>query len=368
LYKRIFTLGKGLKKYIEISYMIHETNDSFPFSNLTLCKPVASTGGGFFIRYAFKEQPLYIQPPKCYIKQIHAKVGKKMYCDLVFQQENEPFLRWMEHLESQTQQHLYDNRQQWFQTDLEKEDIEQSFASPVKMYKSGKEYIVRTNIPSRAGISIMKIYDEDEKPIPLEEIVENTKVMVILEIQGIRSSSKSFQVDIEVKQMMVMKPEEIFNTCIFKKKVESATVPIASATVPIASATVPIASATVPIASATVPIEEEVDMSIETNKLDIPTTESIMMEFEPQIEENPLEEDSLREVELKLDETADTIALKERKELYYQMYEEARQKAKVARDLALSAYLEANQIKNKYMLDDVLNSSSDDSEEEEDDE
>jgi len=48
------------------------------------------------------------------------------------------------------------------------------------------------------------------------------------------------------------------------------------------------------------------------------------------------------------------------------MYEEARQKAKVARDLALSAYLEANQIKNKYMLDDVLNSSSDDSEDDED--
>ena len=73
-------------------------------------------------------------------------------------------------------------------------------------------------------------------------------------------------------------------------------------------------------------------------------------------------------MELDLDETADTIALKDRKDLYYKMYEEARQKAKVARDLALSAYLEANQIKNKYMLDDVLNSSSDDSEDEDHDE
>ena len=340
------------KKYIEISYMIHETNDSFPFSNLTLCKPVASTGGGFFIRYAFKEQPLYIQPPKCYIKQIHAKSGKKMYCDLVFQQENEPFLRWMEHLESQTQQHLYDNRQQWFQTDLEKEDIEQSFASPVKMYKSGKEYIVRTNIPSRAGISTMKIYDEDEKPVPLEEIVENTKVMVILEIQGIRSSTKSFQVDIEVKQMMVMKPEEIFNTCIFKKKGEPTTGEPATTTgEPLEFPVIPD-----PLLQEAVPVD-----------IDIPTTESIMMEFEP-IPLEEIEEDSLREVELDLDETAGSIALKERKELYYKMYEEARQKAKVARDLALSAYLEANQIKNKYMLDDVLNSSSDDSEDEDHDE
>ena len=323
--------------------MIHETNDSFPFSNLTLCKPVASTGGGFFIRYAFKEQPLYIQPPKCYIKQIHTKTGKKMYCDLVFQQENEPFLRWMERLESQTQQTLYDNRQQWFQTDLEKEDIEQSFASPVKIYKSGKEYIVRTNIPSRGGSSVLKIYDEDEKAVPLEDIVENTKVMVILEIQGIRSSTKSFQVDIEVKQMMVMKPEEIFNTCIFKKKGDGLGEPMSSSMPASASM------------SSSMP-------SVETNEDTIQAT--------PHMEEVPLEEietESLCEVELDLDEKADTVALKERKELYYKMYEEARQKAKVARDLALSAYLEANQIKNKYMLDDVLDSSSsDDSDNEED--
>jgi hypothetical protein len=260
----------------------------------------------------------------------------------------------MERLENQTQQHLYDNRQQWFQTDLEKEDIEQSFASPVKIYKSGKEYIIRTNIPSRGGNSIMKIYDEDEKTVPLEEIVENTKVMVILEIQGVRSSTKSFQVDIEVKQMMVMKPEEIFNTCIFKKKGDIPTVPAESTEIPLIKEDLPIET----------PMPKE--------PVDIPTSESIMTEFEPEIEEDSLEEigdievDSLREVELDLDELSDTVALKERKELYYQMYEEARQKAKVARDLALSAYLEANQIKNKYMLDDVLNSSSDDSEDDED--
>lgn len=328
---------------MKLSYMINETNDSFPFSNLTLCKPLASSGGGFFIRYSFKEQPLYIQPPKCYIKQIHVKTGKKMYCDLVFKQENEAFLQWMEHLESQTQQHLYDNRLQWFQTDLEKEDIEQSFTSPVKIYKSGKEYIVRTNIPSRAGNSILKIYDEDEKTVPLEDIVENTKVMVILEIQGVRSSSKSFQVDIEVKQMMVMKPEEIFNTCIFKKKVE-------------------------PFIEEKESFVPEVNYPLPEVNSPLPEVNSPVPEAELDIEEPPLEEiktESLCEVELDLDEKADTVALKERKELYYQMYEEARQKAKVARDLALSAYLEANQIKNKYMLDDVLDSSSDDSNNEE---
>jgi hypothetical protein len=41
------------------------------------------------------------------------------------------------------------------------------------------------------------------------------------------------------------------------------------------------------------------------------------------------------------------------------MYKEARKKAKLARDLALSSYLEAKKIKNTYMLEDI--SDSDDS-------
>ena len=63
----------------------------------------------------------------------------------------------------------------------------------------------------------------------------------------------------------------------------------------------------------------------------------------------------MREVDFDLEEMSetDTISIKQRKDVYYEMYREALQKAKVAKDLALSSYLEAKQIKNKYMLDDI---------------
>jgi len=69
----------------------------------------------------------------------------------------------------------------------------------------------------------------------------------------------------------------------------------------------------------------------------------------------------LCEVNFNLDEIPmeNTIHIKNRTDMYYKMYQEARQKAKVARDLALSAYLEAKRIKNTYMLDDIHSSSSD---------
>ena len=354
--------------------MIHETNDEFPFSKLILCKPIATSSGSFFIRYSLNEHPLYIQTPKCYIKQIHTKAGKKMYADLVFQQDNEAFLQWMENLENKTQQILYDHRQQWFQTDLEKEDIEQSFTSPMKIYKSGKEYIIRTSIPSHSGKSKLKIYNEDEVTIPIEDVVENTKAMVILEIQGVRSSARNFQIDIEIKQMMVLKTEEIFNTCIFSPLRKSK---------PVVPETEHLGKEIISTESSKMILDDTSLMqsnnstdyiidSYENTSDQIPTEPIENIYTNDQDSEGGEEEtivipevqDSsfLCEVDIHLDEVpeSETIALKERKELYYKMYEEARQKAKVARDLALSAYLEAKQIKNKYMLDDVLNSSSSD--------
>jgi len=58
-------------------------------------------------------------------------------------------------------------------------------------------------------------------------------------------------------------------------------------------------------------------------------------------------------------EESDTFHLKEKTEVYYELYREARRKAKLAKSLALSSFMEARRIKNLYMLDDVDESDSD---------
>ena len=71
--------------------------------------------------------------------------------------------------------------------------------------------------------------------------------------------------------------------------------------------------------------------------------------------------DEIEEIQLNLVEITDneTFQIKKRNDVYYEMYREARKKAKIARDLALSSYLEAKRIKNTYMLDDIKDSDSD---------
>ena len=85
------------------------------------------------------------------------------------------------------------------------------------------------------------------------------------------------------------------------------------------------------------------------------------------IEDDPVDKlffdnNDILEINLDVDEieNSETIHLKEKTEVYYQMYKEARQKAKLAKSLALSSYLEARRIKNLYMLEDIDDSDESD--------
>ena len=223
--KRTITafLGKQNKNnsyYTFISTMdkIYEPNDTFPFDKLVLTNPSFMNSGTYFIRYLVNDNPLYIQPPKCVTKQGVIKCGKKTYCDMLFTNENESFIHWIEELENYSQKYIYNNRSKWFESDLEMNDIENSFTPTLKLYKSGKFYIIRTIVPTRLGKCILKIFNENEMDLPIESIQESTNVITIWEIQGIKCSSRSFQIDIEIKQMMVLQPSKLFEKCIIAKQ------------------------------------------------------------------------------------------------------------------------------------------------------
>ena len=358
---------------------IHNPNDKFDFEKLILTKPTAIAGGNYFIRFLLNDEHLYIQPPKCSLKQGIVKAGKRMYADLMFTNENDQFIRWMENLENYCQKYIYTNREQWFDGDIEMHDIENYFTSPLKLYKSGKYYIARINITTALGKSLVKIYDENENEIEIENINENMNVMTILEIQGIKCSARSFQIDIELKQMMVLKPVNLFEKCMFAPKKTIATDDLVYSKVPVVNdVEMPVdnkMNEEMPeIADVNnVPIEVKQEEHTETN--DIEDDTNIINDNEytssPVIEEKVIEEipkkeikriDGLEEIEFNLEElpAEETVQIKNKNEVYYEMYREARRKAKIARNLALSSYLEAKRIKNTYMLDNIKDSDDSD--------
>jgi hypothetical protein len=366
---------------------IYDTNDSFNFENLTLTKPTLLVGGNYFIRFLMNDMPLYIQPPKCKTKQGIVKAGKKFYTDLMFTNENAQFIRWMENLENYCAEYIYKNRSQWFEGEMDLHDIENYFTSPLKIYKSGNYYIARTNIGNVLGKPTIKIYDENEQEVNFENINDKTNVVTILEIEGIKCSARSFQIEIELRQMMQLNPVNLFEKCIIKTANHGPTIEdmgektntlenemSAISTDYLASNDIGEKIANEDEERNT--IMENITIKEEQQESNLENTEvsqvSLDNQYSPQNNdsepEKPNNNMDIQEIEFHLEELPETdkIQIKQRNDVYYEMYREARRKAKIAKDLALSSYLEAKRIKNTYLLDDIKDSDDSDLEKEED--
>jgi len=195
---------------------IYNTKTPLDLNRLRLAKPI-NKNGVHFIKTFDVDEPIYFLGPKCFTKQGFVKSGKKIFCDFVFSNDDSDFLEWLENLEETSRRCIYENRETWFETPLDEHDIESSMASPYKPYKSGKYFIVRANVPTALDKINIKVYDENENETNPENIKENTKVLAVFEFQGIRCSVRSFQFEIELKQILIIEPEKIFEKCIISK-------------------------------------------------------------------------------------------------------------------------------------------------------
>jgi hypothetical protein len=199
---------------------IYTPDNNFDFSNLTLThpQPITRQNGSYFTKILNNNKSLYIETPKCLTKQCIIKSNKKYFCDLMFSINDEEFIQWFEKLESTCQSLLFKSST-WFDTKLSEEDIDNVFQSPLKIYKSGKFYLVKSNIKTDYnGNPSVNIYDENEYPLSIDSIKTDTHIVSILEIQGIKFSTKSFIIEIELKQIMVVNTDNLFSNCLIKSK------------------------------------------------------------------------------------------------------------------------------------------------------
>jgi len=343
-----------------MSPKIYSTKEPLQLERLRLAKPT-NRNGSHFIKTLDVDNPIYFLSPKCFVKQGFVKSGKKIFCDFVFSNEDSDFLAWLEDLEEKSKKCIYDNRETWFETPLDEHDIESSMSSPYKPYKSGKYFIVRANVPTALDKINIKIYDENENETDPENIKENTKVLAVLEFQGIRCSVRSFQFEVELKQMLVVEPEKLFERCII------ATVNTRPPVENTVSPPPPLVDTnndnSVSIASPDTFAEPEPEHLEVNDKSDETLIIEDVSDIIPTESEVPIE---IIDANFPLEDLPDSqpnkeppLKLKSRNDVYYKLYKEMRQRAKEAKREALANYLEAKRIKNTYILEDLSDSESD---------
>ena len=315
---------------------IAEPIPTYDFTKLTCISPSSITGGHYFIRILRNpgQKPFYIQPPRCTTKQGVVKAGKKMVCDLLFRHEDESFTEFLGSLETYCRSQLYEHKDKWFDSELTENDIEESFTPTAKLFKSGKLHSVRVNIPIRLGKCSLKVFNEEEEDVAMESIVDTTQIMTILEVQGIRCSARNFQIELEVKQMMTMNQVNLFETCLFNSSKNTLGIKKKEDVIPSV------------LVNEKDEVKDEVKDIEEDFDLETKLQEEVSAKTESLADSSAIFMD---EVDLEIPKEKGEMKLKKRNYVYYNMYKDAKRKAKIARDFAIASYLEAKQIRNNFL-------------------
>lgn len=397
---------------------ILEANDNYPFDKLTLNNPRRTQGGAAFCGLFVGENEVYVQLPKCSTKNGIHKSGNKQYIDLLFTENDTKFIEWYQTMEEHLIKKLHENREEWFDGDLDLDDIEYNWQTGIRRYKK-RNYLLRAYIPNNKKGKGMKIWNEHQKECNLEYLDESSKVICILEFSGVKIS-QTFNLDVQIRQIMIFKDIPLMNKCLInvgqnKHTAQSKQNDLASVSL-VKNITTPIEEN---IESETtmeylnnenndnesseestnenneeniqnVNTDEKVDTNEnnenienntntensvdDTNQESLEETKNISDNTDNQehlVEnennekeivknEGKLESIDLNDLNILSDEKkVKKLELQDRQSVYIKMYKDALEKARDIKKKAIKQYLEAKKIKKLYLLEDVEDSSDD---------
>jgi hypothetical protein len=355
---------------------------------------------------------LCLQLPACISKQgvvsqKNTKNTDTKYMDLMFERNHcDALMQWVEQLEYACQDAIDLKKELWFQTELTRDDIETMMTQITRLYQSGKYVLMRTYLETNKanGMSKCIAYDENEIGVDLERLTSTQTIIPLVMIEGVKFSAKSFEISLKLIQLMVIgKTEKARSSCLIKRSTE----PIIQKSEPLEKTT---AALNIKKTTATIPIEQPINKSTtftnkqttpiqrrpvfaqtnvgQTNVAPIKTQPPPIMREKnltttfsdkPSISQPSISQPNkfpinlgnhttnihkpkldIEEINIDYNDISDTINLKNPNEVYYEIYKKARDKAKQYRLMTMEAYLNAKQIKTKYMLYDMDDSEDED--------
>ncbi len=369
---------------------IYSINDIYL---LTLGKPNPLPGGGsYYAKILYNNKPIDIQALPCLTKQGIVSTGTKTYCDLMYDNNEsiEPSLvHILEQIEERCIQLIFEKKDTWFSNSLELSDIETAFSSCMRLYKSGKFTLVRTNIPNskkaiKAQSQNCEVYNQKGENLPLESITSDVKVIPLIRIDELRFSSKSFNINILLNQCLILDKQEenkkgckikldtfnkepelelqtqkgilLNNSILEQSQTENYKNNLPKNEILKPKISIEHSSKKINISDEL----QEVDITAETDDEDDELQEHEIDLSEDEDEDEDEEFDGMKVIKnIKVNDEKTILKLKKPDEVYYELYKTAKEKAKQARKEAIALFLEAKSIKAKYMLDEIDESDDD---------
>lgn len=387
--------------------------NNFDFDKIKLSTPSAIQGGGaYFTNLTLDDNPIYLQFPKCKSKSGIISTKKTKYMDLMYKNEKTSLIHeWLENLENKCKNLLDEKKNIWFTNDLTKDDIDSMLTPCSRIYRNGKFILLRMIINNSKKVNItedLQIFDENECKIDEEKFTSENEFIPLVILDGIKFTSRSIEIELKVTQIMILreiKPDKCF---IKKRELESVNnlenkinISILEKSDKYLDEEQQLNNKNEDIVELEINEQEKIEKpnekgeaneinisenlgenllnkneendisndkdslntenhnenneqdhsNIETINLDKVDTDSMDIKKEDigKKENNEIEE-ILEDIKFDEINKDDEFILKKPDEIYLEIYKEARQKAKQMKQAAISAYLEAKHIKDKYMI------------------
>ena len=195
--------------------------DTLDFSRISLGEPQAVQGGSYFTKLNLDDDKLVcVQLPRCTLKQGIVSTKKGKYCDLMYDRLNScALIDWIEKMEESIQDKINNKKSLWFQSELTRDDIETMMTPISRSFKSGRKVLIRTylNTNRETGADKCIVYDENETILNLETLNTDRDIVPLVQIEGIRFTSRSFELDLKLVQVMALeKRPDLTEVCLIK--------------------------------------------------------------------------------------------------------------------------------------------------------
>ena len=203
---------------------IHPLNNgNLPHDDITLARPQGIQGGAYLSKIKFNDDLLLLQLNKCFTKNGIIKTDKKMYCDLMFDIDDEKTSDFFLSIEDAIKNLIFEKRNLWFHSEMDMDTIDYHWQPILRPYQNNK-YLLRAFIKkpkssiSNAGLYI---YDENENPLTLDDVTKDKQVITIIKIASLKFTQQSFNIEIFLDQVMVLDEKESVQRCLIKKDTTS---------------------------------------------------------------------------------------------------------------------------------------------------
>ena len=294
--------------------------------------PVSGQSGVFFSNIKVDNcvnKNLYLQLEECSSKQgVVSNKGNK-YIEIKIKRDgHENIINWFEKLEFKCNDILDENKEQWFQTELSRDDIEVMMEKTTRLYTSGKFIIIKVAIDLSSTDSRSLVFDENNNLMDIESITPDTTFIPLIVIEGVRCFSKRFEIVVRLVQLMVTN-KQIDKHCLIKRDQSNKTSHRQINTSSIAF-----------------------DNNANNNTTRITDLPKIIHEKAVIRDIIPIDTkcSEITEVDIIVTDN-DSMTLKDSDTIYYELYKEALLKAKRLKGEFIAAYFNANKIKMTHNLE-----------------